>query len=151
MLILVHHALTPALASKTSYKAYLRQKAVSTQHPRTPYHCSDNTTTLTPAAYSSAESSETKPNVCDRLLCEKNGFRYFRTGDLGRMEDETYLRITGRIKEQYKLENGKYVVPGPIEAAMTSSTYITQVRGRRSLRRLCVSFRSVDCAFLFVS
>ncbi|CAB1103401.1 unnamed protein product [Ectocarpus sp. CCAP 1310/34] len=52
--------------------------------------------------------------------------RYFRTGDLGRMEDGTYLRITGRIKEQYKLENGKYVVPGPIEAAMTSSTYITQ-------------------------
>lgn len=54
--------------------------------------------------------------------------RYFRTGDLGRMEEGTYLRITGRIKEQYKLENGKYVVPGPIEAAMTSSTYITQVR-----------------------
>lgn len=53
--------------------------------------------------------------------------RFFRTGDLGRMEDDTYLRITGRIKEQYKLENGKYVVPGPIEAAMTSSTYITQV------------------------
>lgn len=49
------------------------------------------------------------------------------------MEDGTYLRITGRIKEQYKLENGKYVVPGPIEAAMTSSTYITQVR--RSSRR----------------
>lgn len=45
------------------------------------------------------------------------------------MEDETYLRITGRIKEQYKLENGKYVVPGPIEAALTSSTYITQVKG----------------------
>lgn len=54
--------------------------------------------------------------------------RYFRTGDLGRMEDGTYLRITGRIKEQYKLDNGKFVVPGPIEAAMTSSTYITQVR-----------------------
>lgn len=56
-------------------------------------------------------------------------FRFFRTGDLGRMEDGMYLYITGRIKEQYKLENGKYVVPGPIEAAMTSSTYITQVGG----------------------
>lgn len=44
------------------------------------------------------------------------------------MEDGTYLKITGRIKEQFKLENGKYVVPGPIEAALTSSTYISQVR-----------------------
>lgn len=61
-------------------------------------------------------------------MSSETGFRYFRTGDLGRMEDDTYLRITGRIKEQYKLENGKYVVPGPIEAAMTSSTYVTQVR-----------------------
>lgn len=70
-----------------------------------------------------------------------NAPRYFRTGDLGRMEDKTFLRITGRIKEQYKLENGKYVVPGPIEASMTSSTYVTQVgpllRSRRSI--LCAT------------
>ena len=26
-----------------------------------------------------------------------------------------FLKITGRIKEQYKLENGKYVVPAPLE------------------------------------
>ncbi|CAM9772919.1 unnamed protein product [Ectocarpus fasciculatus] len=74
------------------------------------------------------------PEASSEVLFDLDGQRqararatvYFRTGDLGRMEDGTYLRITGRIKEQYKLENGKYVVPGPIEAAMTSSTYITQ-------------------------
>lgn len=43
------------------------------------------------------------------------------------MEEGTYLKITGRIKEQYKLENGKYVVPGPLEAALTSSNFISQV------------------------
>ncbi|CAM9535211.1 unnamed protein product [Ectocarpus sp. 6 AP-2014] len=66
------------------------------------------------------------PEASSEVLFDLDGQRYFRTGDLGRMDDGTYLRITGRIKEQYKLENGKYVVPGPIEAAMTSSTYITQ-------------------------
>lgn len=66
------------------------------------------------------------PEASAEVFFDFDGQRYFRTGDLGCMEDGTYLRITGRIKEQYKLENGKYVVPGPIEAAMTSSTYITQ-------------------------
>lgn len=38
-----------------------------------------------------------------------------RTGDMGRFDDDGFLVITGRIKEQYKLENGKYVVPTPLE------------------------------------
>eukprot|EP01031_Cornospumella_fuschlensis_P026303 gene26303-31775_t len=37
--------------------------------------------------------------------------RYFKTGDMGRIVDGKFLQITGRIKEQYKLSNGKYVVP----------------------------------------
>ena len=39
----------------------------------------------------------------------------FRTGDRGRLDEEGFLFITGRIKEQYKLENGKYVFPAAIE------------------------------------
>lgn len=52
--------------------------------------------------------------------------RMFRTGDLGRM-DNGYLKVTGRLKEQYKLENGKYVVPTPIEEAIGMSRFISQV------------------------
>eukprot|EP01039_Chlorochromonas_danica_P004035 gene4035-4413_t len=40
---------------------------------------------------------------------------YFRTGDQGRLIEQKFLKITGRIKEQYKLLNGKYVVPSPVE------------------------------------
>ncbi len=50
----------------------------------------------------------------------------FRTGDLGHIDEDGYLFIRGRIKEQYKLENGKYVVPSPIEEQLTLSGFIAQ-------------------------
>src|SRR6185369_2815957 len=51
----------------------------------------------------------------------------FRTGDMGHLDDENFLFITGRIKEQYKLENGKYVVPAPLEEALKLSPFISNV------------------------
>ena len=51
----------------------------------------------------------------------------FYTGDLGRVDDDGFLWILGRVKEQYKLENGKYVVPGPIEEQLKLSPYVNQV------------------------
>ncbi len=50
----------------------------------------------------------------------------FRTGDRGRLDSEGYLRITGRLKEQYKLENGKYVVPSPLEEKLQLCPYVRQ-------------------------
>jgi long-chain acyl-CoA synthetase len=35
--------------------------------------------------------------------------------------------VTGRIKEQYKLENGRYVVPSPLEADLRSSQLVRSV------------------------
>mmetsp|Transcript_7513 Transcript_7513/g.21923 ORF Transcript_7513/g.21923 Transcript_7513/m.21923 type:complete len:188 (-) Transcript_7513:1634-2197(-) len=51
----------------------------------------------------------------------------FHTGDLGMMDTEGWIKVTGRIKEQYKLENGKYVVPALIENAIGVSRFISQV------------------------
>jgi long-chain acyl-CoA synthetase len=48
----------------------------------------------------------------------------FRTGDMGFVDPQGFLFITGRIKEQYKLENGKYVVPTPLEEALKLSPYV---------------------------
>jgi long-chain acyl-CoA synthetase len=57
---------------------------------------------------------------------EANGGRLFHTGDLGRLDEDGFLWIIGRVKEQYKLENGKYVVPAPIEEQLSLSPYILQ-------------------------
>jgi long-chain acyl-CoA synthetase len=46
---------------------------------------------------------------------------------MGRMDEDGYVKVTGRLKEQYKLENGKYVVPTPVEEAIGMSRFITQV------------------------
>ena len=51
----------------------------------------------------------------------------FHTGDLGRVDEDGFLWILGRVKEQYKLENGKYVVPAPVEEQLKLSPYINQI------------------------
>jgi long-chain acyl-CoA synthetase len=51
----------------------------------------------------------------------------FKTGDMGYLDAHGFLYITGRIKEQYKLENGKYVVPTPLEEQLKLSPYIANV------------------------
>ncbi len=61
------------------------------------------------------------------VLVEKDGMRGFRSGDMGRIDDEGFLHITGRVKEQYKLLNGKYVVPTPLEEKIKLSPYISNV------------------------
>ncbi len=46
------------------------------------------------------------------------------TGDMGYIDEDGYLFITGRVKEQYKLENGKYVVPTALEEKINNSPFI---------------------------
>lgn len=45
---------------------------------------------------------------------------YLRTGDLGRIDAQNRLTLTGRAKEQFKTSKGKYVAPAPIENALNN-------------------------------
>jgi long-subunit acyl-CoA synthetase (AMP-forming) len=40
---------------------------------------------------------------------------FFRTGDMGEIDGEGRVRITGRVKDLFKTSKGKYVAPVPIE------------------------------------
>lgn len=46
---------------------------------------------------------------------------------MGQKTPDGFVKVTGRIKELYKLENGKYVCPTPIEESIGMSRFITQV------------------------
>lgn len=56
-----------------------------------------------------------KPEATAETLTADGGLR---TGDRAKIDDEGFLFITGRIKEQYKLENGKFVYPASMEEEM---------------------------------
>jgi long-chain acyl-CoA synthetase len=55
----------------------------------------------------------------------ENGF--LKTGDEGRLDEEGYLTITGRIKDLFKTSKGKYVAPAPIEKLLLEHSVFEQV------------------------
>jgi long-chain acyl-CoA synthetase len=59
-----------------------------------------------------------KPEKTREVIVEQNGMRGVRTGDRGRLDDDGFLYITGRFKEEYKLANGKYIHPDAVELEM---------------------------------
>ncbi len=53
-----------------------------------------------------------------------DGDGWFHTGDLGAVDEDGYVTITGRLKHLFKLSTGKYVMPQPIEQRLEASPLI---------------------------
>ena len=66
-----------------------------------------------------------KDEQATRDAFDEDGF--FKTGDIGVLEEGKFLRITDRKKEIFKLSNGKYVAPAAIENLFKESVYIDQL------------------------
>ena len=49
---------------------------------------------------------------------------WFHTGDLGALDEDGFLRITGRIKHLFKLSTGKFVMPQPLEERLMTSPLV---------------------------
>jgi len=82
------------------------------------------------------------PEATAEVMTEDGGFR---TGDLGKMVDG-YLSITGRVKSQFKLENGKYVSPAPLEENLKLSPLVEQavLDGRNMKNTFLIVHPSAD-------
>lgn len=52
---------------------------------------------------------------------------YFRTGDIGEIDENGFLTITDRKKEMFKTSGGKYVAPQIIENLAKASKFIEQI------------------------
>ncbi len=52
---------------------------------------------------------------------------WFKTGDIGTIDKDGFLKITDRKKELFKTSGGKYIAPSPIEQMIKASRFISQV------------------------
>jgi long-chain acyl-CoA synthetase len=64
-----------------------------------------------------------RPEEQSRAFTPDGGLR---TGDVGYLDPEGCLVLCGRSKEQYKLDNGRYVSPARLEETLLRSPYVHQ-------------------------
>lgn len=65
-----------------------------------------------------------EPELTKELFDEEG---FLRTGDQGVISSDGFLSITGRTKDLFKTDKGKYIAPAPIEMKLLQNPYIEQV------------------------
>src|SRR5688572_32841168 len=64
-----------------------------------------------------------KPEETRRVLDEQG---FYHTGDVGYVDETGHFYITDRIKDLFKLSNGKYVAPLQVESLLKQSPLVSQ-------------------------
>src|SRR6056297_1441416 len=62
---------------------------------------------------------------------------WFKTGDIGEIDDDGFLFITDRKKSMFKLSTGKYVAPQNVENEISNSGFIDQIVVLGYQRKFC--------------
>ncbi len=69
---------------------------------------------------------------------------YFRTGDIGEIDDEGYLKITDRKKDLIKTAGGKYVAPQKLEGLLKLNRFISQVHIHGDKKKYVVALLTLN-------
>lgn len=65
-----------------------------------------------------------EPKLTEATIDSDN---WIHTGDVGILDNQNFLKITGRVKEMYKTSKGEYVAPAQIEFGFADNHCIDQV------------------------
>jgi long-chain acyl-CoA synthetase len=84
-------------------------------------------------------------NLPDETSAAFTGDGYFRTGDIGELDDAGYLRITDRKKDLIKTSGGKYVAPSHLEGMFKAiCPYTSQAVVIGQARNYCTMLVTLD-------
>nr|WP_090273727.1 AMP-dependent synthetase/ligase [Mycolicibacterium komanii]CRL66606.1 AMP-dependent synthetase and ligase [Mycolicibacterium komanii] len=84
-------------------------------------------------------------NLPDKTAESMTEDGWLRTGDRGKLDDDGFLTITGRIKELFKTSGGKYVAPPAIEGRfMALCPYASHILVFGESRKFCVALITLD-------
>lgn len=76
---------------------------------------------------------------------------WLRTGDVGTIDTDGFLTVTGRIKEIFKTSGGKYIAPPAIEAKfMAMCPYASQFLVFGEAHNYCVALIALDADLMSV-
>src|SRR4029079_5198588 len=76
---------------------------------------------------------------------------WLRTGDVGTIDSDGFITVTGRIKEIFKTSGGKYIAPPAIEAKfMAMCPYASQFIVFGEARNYCVALIALDADLMSV-
>ena len=69
-----------------------------------------------------------QPDQTVEAFCiDNNGMRWFRSGDIGQMEEDGTLKIIDRKKDLVKLQSGEYVSLGKVESVLKCCSLVDNI------------------------
>lgn len=117
------YGMTENTAYSHSNFRLIKNGTVGQPWPEVDVRCDDNGEIL--IRHEALMKGYYKDPLTTAAVMTEDGF--LKTGDQGHIDDQGFLKITGRVKDQFKTEKAKFVAPAPIELKLSCNTNIDQV------------------------